>query len=612
MPFLNYPPGLVYLAQIVPNLLFAPFFISIAHQYASENCANKLPIYVWIIAYILATPTLFIVKDVINHLREEREIKQFGARRVPRVPTYLPAGIDGLVTVLKGFTHGYVGDGWGDWAESLGPIYNLRVFKQDMIFTTEPAHIEAMLSTEFNNFEKGEPFRWYVQSVLGTGVFNSDSEMWKFHRAMTRPFFMCSRVMDFHRFDKFADLAILRMRERFAQGESIDFQDIISRYIVVHTKRLLTYIISVRFTMDTATELLFGSCVNSLTAPLAYAHNSSRQNAATRPHPSDKFGSAFDQALDQIALRIRRANSWPFFEFWKDKTIEPMEAIYDYIDPIIEHALDKRKAEDKNRHSRVSHDDIETLLDHLVEQTTDSDFLRDETLNILMAGRDPTKSTITFAIYNLSRHPNLLATLREEILAKIGPTRRLAFNDMKECPLLRAVINETLRLFPAIPFNTRHSKFSTVWPANDSEKPFYIPAGVNVTYSVWLMQRRTDLWGPDAAEFDPYRWLDDRRQKYSTSNSFIYLPFNAGPRTCLGQQFAYNEASFMLVRLLQTFDSIVLDPEAQPPAARPPLCWKSTSSAQPSDLIWPKSHLTLYAYGGIWLKMEEAQNIKPI
>ena len=50
------------------------------------------------------------------------------------------------------------------------------------------------------------------------------------------------------------------------------------------------------------------------------------------------------------------------------------------------------------------------------------------------------------------------------------------------------------------------------------------------------MQRRADLWGPDALEFDPDRFLDCRLRKYLTPNPFIFLPFNAGPRICLGQQ----------------------------------------------------------------------------
>lgn len=80
----------------------------------------------------------------------------------------------------------------------------------------------------------------------------------------------------------------------------------------------------------------------------------------------------------------------------------------------------------------------------------------------------------------------------------------------------------------------------------------------SITYSVFLMHRRTDLWGPDgkklslymnfdslgrralALEFDPDRWLDERVKKYLIPNPFIFLPFNAGPRICLGQQVRYS------------------------------------------------------------------------
>jgi len=248
-----------------------------------------------------------------------------------------------------------------------------------------------------------------------------------------------------------------------------------------------------------------------------------------------------------------------------------------------------------------------TLLDHLVQQTDDDTIIRDETLNIMIAGRDTTMATLTFVIYCLSRHPEVLAKLRNEILSTIGKTSTPTIEDVRQCKYLRAVINETLRLYPPVPFDVRHSKRSTVFRAPDGCKPYYIPGDVEVAYSVWMMHRRTDLWGPDATKFDPDRFLDERVHKYLTPNPFIFLPFNAGPRICLGQQFAYNEASFMLIRLLQNFDSITLTPDAQPPESRPPESWKAASGTQATEKLWPKSHLTLYSYMGLWLKMGEAK-----
>lgn len=118
-----------------------------------------------------------------------------------------------------------------------------------------------------------------------------------------------------------------------------------------------------------------------------------------------------------------------------------------------------------------------------------------------------------------------------------------------------------------------------------------------------------------ALEFDPNRFIDARVQKYLTPNPFIFVPFNAGPRICLGQQvrtyrtiphffrpsmshsghqFAYNEASFMIVRLLQNFSSVSLAREAQPLKTIPPESWADVPGRQSIEKVRPGTHLTMF------------------
>ncbi|KAJ7626690.1 cytochrome P450 monooxygenase pc-1 [Mycena polygramma] len=212
-------------------------------------------------------------------------------------------------------------------------------------------------------------------------------------------------------------------------------------------------------------------------------------------------------------------------------------------------------------------------------------------------------------MYFLAMYPDVNRRLREEILEHVGPTRRPTYDDIRDMKFLRAVINETMRLYPSVPFNVRECINATTWPSpTPNEKPIYIPAGAQVPYSVLLMQRRKDLWGPDADEFDPDRWLDERLKTYLLTNSFMFLPFNAGPRICLGQQFAYNEMSFIIIRLLQSFSSVSLDMDAFPPDARPPPEWAMLEGRKAAEKVRPKMHLTMYCEGGLWLKMKEAAN----
>lgn len=287
-----------------------------------------------------------------------------------------------------------------------------------------------------------------------------------------------------------------------------------------------------------------------------------------------------------------------------------MKIIDAYLEPILSAALARRNDQRKLGSSLEKIGEIadeETLVDHLLKVTEDKKLIKDEVLNMLLAGRDTTASTLTFVTYMLAMHPDLAVRLRTEIIERVGSTRSPTYDDIKEMKYLRAFINETLRLYPVVPFNGRRSnKATTLKGTSPGAKPFYVPAQTGVSYSVFIMQRRTDLWGPDAMEFDPDRFLDERLHKYLTPNPCNFNPFNFGPRVCLGQEFAYNEVSFMVVRLLQRFNHFELDVTAQPPDSIPPPSWKSVPGRQSMERIWPKANLTIYAYGGLWVRMRDA------
>ena len=99
--------------------------------------------------------------------------------------------------------------------------------------------------------------------------------------------------------------------------------------------------------------------------------------------------------------------------------------------------------------------------------------------------------------------------------------------------------------------------------------------------------------------------MDERVKKYLVPNPFIFLPFNAGPRICLGQQFAYSEASTIIARLVQAFKGISLDMDSNP-EAKPPAAWALGPGRKTVEKIWVKSTITAFADGGVWVKMQEA------
>ncbi|KAI3618254.1 cytochrome p450 monooxygenase pc-3 [Moniliophthora roreri] len=413
------------------------------------------------------------------------------------------------------------------------------------IFTMEPTHVKAILATQFNDFEKG-PFQYQQwHTLLGSGVFNSDGETWKyaflfspapymyaysisdrFHRAMTRPFFNKDRVTDYDIFDRHAVRVISRMKSRLEENQAVDVQDAFGR-----------------FTLDSASEFLFGKDVQSIGAGLPYSPASGIPNPASfTNHPSTKFVKAFMKAQGKTLSRSRTGKLWPLYEFWKDLVMPERDVLDSFLIPVLLDARDRKKGRlHEGTNDAQNH---QTLLDHL-------------------------------------RHCDYIH------LCKTSAT------------LFRTALINTAA--SARPFDTRSSKQDTTLP-NAGGKPYFIPANTTIVYGAFLIHRRTDLWGPD--EFDPDRFLDSRLHKYLNPNPFIFIPFNAGPRICLGQQFAYNEASIFLIRLLQVFSRFTPDCEAQAESDKPPRTWKPNQvTTKGRDKIMFRSHFTLCAKGGLWVRM---------
>ncbi|KAF8715658.1 hypothetical protein AX14_012520 [Amanita brunnescens Koide BX004] len=597
MPLNMFPstPGLRFLAKGALNCAVPVIWGVGIQQLLNRALGAHIPTWIAIFGSLVALPVGVVIRLFLKQRRDRLDAAAMGAQIVPKVKGKRFGNLDVIKRSKEIWMTGYIGEEWGELFDTYGSMFDLYPIYTNLFFTMSPEHMKAILATDFPKFAKGERQQEVLGFVLGTGVLNSDGDMWKFHRSIARPAFARDRISEYEIFDRHAATAISQLKQRLRQGYAVNFEDVMTR-----------------FTLDSATEFLFGSCVHSLTAGLPYAHNVAPPSSFTdsiRATSSNAFAKALLEAQKVTGDRLRSGPTWPLEDIWYDRTRESMRVVDGYVEPIIQEALARKRAGMFNKKVSNEHlEEGETLLDHLVQVIEDPKVLKDELLNIMIASRDTTASTLTFIVYLLSMHPQVMTRLRQEILDKVGPIGIPNRNNIKELKYLRAVINETLRLFPAVPFNERESVNATTLPNPDpTQKPYYIPAKTKITYSVFIMQRRTDLWGPDALEFDPDRFLDDRVNKYLAKNPSIFLPFNAGPRICLGQQFAYNEISIMVVRLLQSFSTVVLDRASAPPDSLPPPDWKTSPGRKAIEQVVPKVHLIMYSGSGLWIKMEEAQ-----
>ena len=172
--------------------------------------------------------------------------------------------------------------------------------------------------------------------------------------------------------------------------------------------------------------------------------------------------------------------------------------------------------------------------------------LRSQLLNILLAGRDTTASFLGWIFYILARRPDVFSKLRATIIQDFGPyapnngaPASISFSKLKNCTYLQHVLKETLRLYPVVPVNSRRAVVDTSIPrggGEDGNSPIFIKKGQGVDYSVHVMHRLEEYWGEDANEFRPERWIGRRP-------GWEYLPFNGGPRICLGREYTRRKRS---------------------------------------------------------------------
>lgn len=178
---------------------------------------------------------------------------------------------------------------------------------------------------------------------------------------------------------------------------------------------------------------------------------------------------------------------------------------------------------------------------------------------MLLAGRDTTACTLSWAVYELSRQPELVRKLRDEILQHVGPDREPTYADMKSMRYLQNVVNETLRLYPAVPYNVRLALRDTTLPRGggpDGSLPLPVLKDTPIAYSTLVMQRRADIYPPPSATFAPHNVFSPERWQHWQPKPWTYIPFNGGPRICIGQQFALTEMSYVLCRLFQRYERV--------------------------------------------------------
>ncbi|KAM7216691.1 cytochrome P450 52A13 [Rhypophila decipiens] len=378
------------------------------------------------------------------------------------------------------------------------------------LLTRDPEHIKTVLTTKFGEYGKGPRFHEAWSPFLGDSIFTTDGQLWSDSRALIRPMFIKDRVRDLEIFDK-GTTKLMHMMP--PSGQTVDMMDLFYR-----------------MTLDVTTEFLLGHSINSL------------------ENPTHQFVEAF-QEVQRIQMMLTILS--PFRSFIpKHRYYGGIKVLERFIEPYIERTLSLNPA----KLEKLSKSDKDmTFLHNIARYTRDAKVIRDQLMAVLIAGRDTTAATLSWTIYELANYPATYRRLRNEILSTVGPTRAPRYEDLKSLTYLTHTLNETLRLYPAVPYNLRAALQDTRLPGKPGQPDIVVLKGDVVTYSTLAMQRRRDLYPEASDKFaDPATFSPDRWENW-TPKPWNYIPFNGGPRICVGQNFAMTEMAFTLVRILQKY-----------------------------------------------------------
>lgn len=412
-----------------------------------------------------------------------------------------------------------------------------RFCNMDIVLTGDPANVHFIMSSNFINFPKGVEFR-KMFDVLGDGIFNSDSESWVNQRKQAR--FLINH-------DRFRKFLIKTTSEKIEHGLVPVLEHVSGQGSVVDLQDLFQ-----RFTFDTTCVLVTGFDPGCLSIGL----------------PDVPFSRAMDDAEEAIFIRHCLPETfWKLQRFLGIGHEKQLARAWKVLDNVI-HSYISKKRDELTRKVEVEDVDEEAGFDLLTSYITgeeegggdkDDKFLRDTILNFMIAGRDTTSSALTWFTWLVATHPDVEKKIRDELDGVAGATtassaanshqkwKLFAAEEVKDLVYLHGALCETLRLYPPVPFQHKAPVEAVVLPSGQRLEP-----EMKVVFAMYAMGRMESVWGEDAKEFKPERWISERRRvRYEPSYKF--LAFNAGPRSCLGKEVAFTQLKCVAAAMIHNY-----------------------------------------------------------
>jgi cytochrome P450 len=443
------------------------------------------------------------------------------------------------------------------------PLLIRLLGQPDMLVLSDPHAVEEVLKTHFDNFERNVYETFF--ELTGDSLFGIDGDAWQVQRRV------------------FAKLFTPHMLRGSSEDGDDGVMPIIHRHATMLHRLLLlracpndgmnnfnatTSVVNLSallsdFTVEVVTEIGFGVTMGNLGSSL----DGSNYTKCELDDADDDL-QAFTRAIEDVqAVMIRRfglpAWLWKLQRMLSVGVERSLLCDLDRVDRVVMRLIDRSLNATLTNTSTRSTNLVSVYMDEIRAMSEVNDagalkLLRDIAIGFLVAGRDSTAQTLSWVLYCIARHPQV----EEQVVNELRQHWK-GFEDQHAAPFLpseeqlqqfvymEATVRETMRLYPIVAFNMR----SCVTDTHLSDGTF-VPAGTRVGLPTFAMGRMPKLWGSDANEFKPERWLEQdpggvlRLKHVST---FLFPVFHAGPRVCMGRHLAMLEIKTAAAAVLSSF-----------------------------------------------------------
>lgn len=500
-------------------------------------------------------PPPFTAKDALAVWVENILIAYGGKKATDNIP------------IAVGDVHDLVGDlpffeALHRYYEGTGPIYKLAFGPKAFIVLQDPASVRAVLKEGHHLYDKGV-LSEVLEDIMGKGLIPADFETWQVRRRAVVPAFHSAWLSYMTGMFAYSTEILCKKLEAASEANGMVQVDMETEY----QSLALDIIGKAVFNYE------FGSVENE---------------------------SPIVKAVYRVLLETEHRSTM-FLPYWKIPGIEMLvprqklfkndmrlinKALKTAIDAVKESVDTSRDLDELERrdYSNVSDPSLLRFLVELRGEETTTKQLRDDMMTMLIAGHETSAALLTWATYELTKNPGLMKRAREEVDRVLQYDQYPTVEDVKKLSLIRRILAETLRLYPAPPLLIRRLLADTTLPQGSGKEPMKLKRGTDIFINTYSLHRRPDLW-ERALEFDPDRWLrpqsnrgisgwngytpnaglDNGSPLYPTElhADFAYLPFGGGARKCVGDQFAMLESVVALAMLVRRFEFDLKDPNEQ-------------------------------------------------